>query len=188
LVAVASATGQVFLVSVAHGHVQQRLQPLELPSSFMSAPRVVFSKESRILMLLSSAGNAGILVFDCTASSVLLIARLTVPCVAGAASFMSSPCVYRVDPLGKKNVFVALACASNGTLYAAAVDCDQLESLKLVCMTEIYQAGCGVFCSPSVLPALSRCSSPAPARADALMQLSLAVVMGGRDNMMRCLH
>ena len=101
---------------------------------------------------------------------------------------MSSPCVYRVDPLGKKSVFVALACASNGSLYAAAVDCDQLESLKLVCMSEVYKAGCGVFCSPSVLPALSRCSSPAPARADALMQLSLAVVMGGRDNMMRCLH
>jgi acyl-CoA synthetase (AMP-forming)/AMP-acid ligase II len=190
-VVVASATGQLFLVS-ALGQLQQRLQPLESPSSFMSAPRVVFSKESRVALLLSSTGNAGVLVFDCNSSGVHLIARLMVDCARGRASFMSSPCIYRVDPLKNNIAFVAIVCASDGVLYAAAVDCDQLESSHPVFMSEIFDAKCGVFCSPSVVPLLFRDSTEAPPRGDVRMLppycMSLAVILGGRDNNMRCLQ
>ena len=143
-------------------------------------------------MLLSCAGTGGILVLDCDVGGVFPIAELTAECAAGAASFVSAPCIYRTESAGNKSSFIALACASDGKLYAASCDSDQLSSSIKICMQEIFDAECGVFCSPAVVPVISRRHSEVSPSNAVLMEhrirVPLAVVMGGRDNMMRCLQ
>ncbi len=192
-VAVASATGHLFVVSVAHGHILQRLQPLQSPCSFMSAPRVVISSiESRVLLLLSSAGSGGILVLDCLVSGIFLIAQLAAECSDGAALFLSSPCIYRLEPFEKNNSFLVLACTSDGKLYTAALNCDVLRSSATISMQKVFDVHCGVFCSPAVVPSLSFDQDQGVSSDGALTSpqscLSFIVVMGGRDNIMRCLR
>ena len=166
-------------------------------------------------MLLAAAGNAGIiLVFDCRDGGIAQLARLTARSAGSAAPFLSAPCVYRLQPLAVENSFVVLACAADGKLYAAECDCDAWlprssnssggssssssggsgGSSELV-MREIFDCACGVFCSPAVVPVLSVTRHQAPLHADAAAQqpsgeqvcVAVAVVMGGRDNVMRCL-
>jgi hypothetical protein len=191
-VAVASATGHLFVVSVAHGHILQRLQPLQSPCSFMSAPRVVISstESRRVLLLLSAARSGGILVLDCLASGVFLIAQLDAE--YGAALFLSSPCIYRLEPFKKNNSFFVLACTSDGKLYTAALNCDLLRSSATISMQKVFDVHCGVFCSPAVVPSLSFNQDQGVLSDSALTPpqscLSFIVVMGGRDNIMRCLR
>ena len=210
-VAVASATGQVFVVSALLGNVLQRLQPLQSPCSFMSAPRVVLSSlDGRLLVLLASAGNGGIFVFDCVSSGLSPLARLIGQSAGNTgASFLSAPCIHRLEPLEDENSFVVLACASDGKLYAVAYDSDRWKSLDPsrfasktlplasstvsdVAMREIFDAECGVFCTPAVVPVFSLSPDEAAPSTQALIQqrsrrlVSLAVVIGGRDNIMRC--
>jgi hypothetical protein len=140
--------------------------------------------------LLSAARSGGILVLDCLASGVFLIAQLDAE--YGAALFLSSPCIYRLEPFKKNNSFVVLACTSDGKLYTAALNCDLLRSSATISMQKVFDVHCGVFCSPAVVPSLSFNQDQGVLSDSALTPpqscLSFIVVMGGRDNIMRCLR
>ena len=144
------------------------------------------------MLLLSAAGSGAILVLDCLVSGIFLIAQLAAECSDGAALFLSSPCIYRLEPFQKNNSFVVLACTSDGKLYTAALNCDVLRSSATISMQKVFDVHCCVFCSPAVVPSFSFDQDQGVSSDVALTSpqscLSFIVVMGGRDNIMRCLR
>jgi hypothetical protein len=143
-------------------------------------------------MMISSAGTGAVLVYHCIVSGITPMARLIVNCTEEDSTLLSAPCVYRLGPIQNKHSLFALVCTSNGKVYSAACDCDQWDSASDIPLMQIFDAKCGVFCSPAVVPAQFRGGDRVHASDDSALQkageMSLVLVLTGRDNMMRCLN